>query len=71
MIHCPSCNRILMDSTTDGGVKLRSRMVLFHNGEAHALCPTCKTKVAVPLQLGSMPEAPPKTKHVLNMKNDR
>lgn len=71
MVNCPSCNRIIMDSTNEGGYKLRSRMVLFHEGRAHALCPTCKTKVEVPIHVGSMPEAPPKPKHILNVQNDR
>lgn len=51
MLNCPNCNRIIIDSTQDGGVKLRSRMVLFNGDVAHALCPSCKTKVEVPLSI--------------------
>lgn len=52
-IHCPKCNRIVMDSTQDGGFKLRTRMVLFSSeGYAHALCPSCKEPVHVPVFLG-------------------
>lgn len=51
MLNCPNCNRIIVDSTQDGGVKLRSRMVLFNGDVAHAICPSCKTKVEVPLSI--------------------
>lgn len=64
MLHCPECNRILIDMTSDGGVKLRSRMVLFQGSGAHAICPSCKTKVEVPLMVdvSKLPQ-PTKTKH--------
>jgi len=51
MLNCPSCNRIIVDTTQEGGYKLRSRMVIFQDNEAYALCPTCKTNVKVPLRL--------------------
>lgn len=53
MLNCPKCNRIMLDATSDGGMKLRSRMVLFNADGAYALCPTCKTNVQVPLSLDS------------------
>lgn len=54
MIQCPKCKRIIMDSSHDGGVKIRTRMLLFdHEGHAEALCPSCKTKVNVPIQLSA------------------
>jgi hypothetical protein len=66
LLNCPKCSRILIDSTTDGGYKLRTRMVLFNaNGVAEALCPTCKTKVVVPLIIGDLGVVPPKTKHFI------
>jgi len=65
MLNCPECNRIIMDSTSDGGWKLRSRMVLFHGGKAEALCPTCKTRVEVPVLLGDIGNPPPKPKIVV------
>lgn len=49
MLNCPNCKRIVVDTTQDGGVKVRSRMILFNGDEAHAICPSCKTKVVVPL----------------------
>jgi hypothetical protein len=51
MLNCPSCKRIIVDTTKDGGVKVRSRMILFNGSEAHAICPSCKTKVVVPLSV--------------------
>lgn len=51
MLNCPKCNRIVVDMTKDGGVKVRSRMLLFNGTEAHAICPSCKTKVIVPLSV--------------------
>lgn len=65
MIMCAGCGRILLDSTSDGGYKLRSRMVLFNStgqAEAIAICPTCKHKVPVPLTLGDPGGALPKDK---------
>jgi hypothetical protein len=61
MLKCQQCNRIIVDSTQDGGVKVRSRMIVFHDGRAHALCPTCKTEVEVPLAVDTT-KFPPSTK---------
>lgn len=61
MLNCPNCNRIVVDMTNDGGVKVRSRMILFNGTEAHALCPSCKTKVVVPLSV-DISKLPPNTK---------
>lgn len=69
MIHCPKCNRIVLDTTADGGYKLRTRMILFIDGEAKSICPSCKTKVNVPLVLGDIPPAPPKPRHVITSSN--
>jgi hypothetical protein len=66
MVHCPKCNRIIMDSTQDGGYKIRSRMIVFKDGKAIALCPTCKTDVEVPVHLGEVSEAQPKTKFIIS-----
>ena len=54
MLHCSKCNRILMNVTEDGGYKVRSRMILFKDGEATAICPQCKKRNYVPIQLGSV-----------------
>lgn len=51
MLNCSSCNRVIMDKTKDGGVKLRTRMVLFSDAGVVALCPTCKTPNTVPVVL--------------------
>lgn len=61
MLNCPKCNRIIVDSTNDGGIKIRTRMLLFNGLEAHAICPSCKTKIAVPLSVDktSLPPARP------------
>jgi hypothetical protein len=66
MVKCPECKRIILDSTQDGGYKLRSRMVLFKNGKAVALCPTCKSTVEVPVILGDVGEPPAKPKIIVN-----
>lgn len=50
-----------MDRTGDGGYKLRTRMLLFRDEKAIALCPSCKSEVDVPVALGdtsSIPELP-------------
>ena len=67
VLHCPKCNRIIVDTTTDGGVKVRSRMIVFNDAGAHALCPTCKTSVEVPLTIdASRLPTSSKPKHVIN-----
>lgn len=66
MISCPKCQRIIMDETQDGGYKIRSRMLIFKDGKAIALCPTCKNNVEVPVKLGAISEVHPKTKFVIN-----
>lgn len=67
MLNCPNCNRIVIDTTNDGGVKVRSRMILFNGTEAHAICPSCKTKVVVPLSVDTS-KLPPsdKTMHYVS-----
>jgi ribosomal protein S27E len=51
MLHCPKCNRIIVDKTPNGGAKVRTRMVIFDEAGAHALCPTCKTSVDIPISI--------------------
>lgn len=69
MIQCGNCNRIIMDSTSEGGWKLRTRMVLFDDkGKAKALCPTCKTQVDVPIHIGDV-NLLPKSKLFINVNN--
>lgn len=65
MVKCQRCGRIIMDRTQDGGYKIRSRMLLFKEGKAIALCPTCKTDVEVPITLGDVAEELPKPKIVV------
>jgi len=65
MVQCPGCKRIIMDSTQSGGYKIRSRMILFSEGKAIAICPTCKTHVEVPIILGALSEKPAKSKLVV------
>lgn len=63
MLQCQGCNRIIMDSTEGGGWKLRTRMVLFDlNGNAKAICPSCKAHVEVPIHIGNVGDPLPKTK---------
>ena len=62
MLNCPKCNRIIVDSTQEGGVKLRSRMIVFNGDVALALCPTCKTQVEVPLTINLDRLPPPNSK---------
>jgi len=66
MVQCPGCKRIIMDSMQSGGYKIRSRMILFSDGKAIAICPTCKTHVEVPIILGAIPEEPHKSKLFIN-----
>lgn len=66
MLNCPNCNRIIMDRTQNGGYKVRSRMLLFSEGKAQALCPTCKVRVEVPILLGDIDSTLPKAKIVVN-----
>lgn len=65
MVTCPKCKRIIMDETQDGGYKLRSRMILFKEGKATALCPTCKTAIEVPIILGEVGKSIQKCKIVV------
>jgi phage FluMu protein Com len=51
MIICPACNKILMEANKEGNMRLKSRLVLFEDGGAKAICPQCKAKVSVPLKL--------------------
>lgn len=55
-----------MDSTQDGGFKVRSRMILINDGQATAICPNCKHKVTIPVILGDTPLPLPKSKIVVN-----
>ena len=66
MVQCPECKRIIMDSTQSGGYKIRSRMILFSENKAVAICPTCKTYVEVPIILGALPQKISKEKIVVN-----
>lgn len=66
MLTCPDCNRIIMDKTADGGYKLRSRMVIFQDSTAFALCPSCKKAVSVPILLGDVSNILAKPKIFLN-----
>lgn len=51
-IQCPKCRRIILDSTQDGGFKLRARLLLFTpEGQAQAMCPSCKHTLDVPIVL--------------------
>ena len=66
MLQCQECKRIIMDSTSDGGWKIRSRMLLFDSkGNAKAICPTCKHHVPVPIRLGNVENPLPKPKLIL------
>lgn len=61
-IHCPTCDRILLDTAKNGTHKLRTKMVLFDGTKALALCPQCKTEVPVPVRLDAQA---PTLKHVI------
>jgi hypothetical protein len=61
MLQCTNCRRIILDSTSEGGWKLRTRMLIFQDdGTASAICPSCKTAVKVPVQLDGTQIALPK-----------
>jgi hypothetical protein len=61
LLNCPNCNRIIVDTTNDGGVKVRSRMILIHGDTATAICPSCKTTISVPLMI-DVSKLPPSNK---------
>lgn len=66
MLKC-TCGRIIMDKTSDGGHKVRARMLVFNpDGTADALCPSCKEPVKVPVTLGNVPHELPKTALVIH-----
>jgi hypothetical protein len=69
VISCPNCNRIIMDTTQDGGYKVRSRMILFKDGKAVALCPTCKHNVPIPVVLGNVDTNYTKPKLIIKQEN--
>lgn len=66
-IVCQECGRIIVDATQDGGVKIRSRMIIFDkDGQASALCPTCKHIIGIPVAFtGTIENSLPKTKIVV------
>lgn len=66
MVKCPNCQRIIMDAMQTGGYKIRSRMILFTEGKAIALCPSCKHHVEVPIILSSTPKDPCREKIVIS-----
>lgn len=53
MIQCPKCQKNIVDTAEDGTKRLRSKLVLFTDEGAVALCPSCKEQVPVPVTLGS------------------
>lgn len=70
MLKCQKCNRIIVDVTNEGGVKVRSRMIVFNGSEAHAICPSCKTSVPVPLIVDISQLPPPSNvKHIIHKRN--
>lgn len=69
MLQCPECRRIILDSTSEGGWKLRTRMIVFNEDGAHAICPSCKHSVQVPIKLDG--ELNPLPKPKLFLGNDK
>lgn len=66
MLQCEDCRRVIMDSTADGGWKIRTRMLLFDSeGQAKAICPSCKAHVPVPVSLGKVENPLPKPKLIV------
>lgn len=49
-LRCPQCSRMLL-RTNNGEAVYLARVTLFRGGKAAATCPTCKTRVNVPLRL--------------------
>lgn len=45
------CGEVLVKSMEDGTTKVRSKILIFRNGEAFAVCKGCGAERAVPLQL--------------------
>lgn len=64
MVECPKCEKILMDTNTDGTRRLRTKILLFEATGAIAVCPQCKERVPVPVTLTGETERTP-LKHVI------
>ena len=46
---CTTCNEVILKSTPDGTIKLRSKVVIFKESGASAVCKGCGTEVPVPV----------------------
>lgn len=46
---CTSCNEVIIKGSADGSIKLRSKVVLFKDDSAVAVCKGCGAEVPVPI----------------------
>lgn len=46
---CSACNEIILKSVSDGSIKLRSKVLIFKDDGAYAICKGCDTEVPVPV----------------------
>jgi predicted RNA-binding Zn-ribbon protein involved in translation (DUF1610 family) len=53
VIDCPKCGKHIMDTNEDGTKRLRSKVILFRDDGAVAVCPACKAEIPVPLTLNA------------------
>ena len=58
MVKCPECKKIIIATDDKGTRKLRSRILLFEEGQTIAICPQCKTRVIVPVFLEEKAKKP-------------
>jgi len=48
-VSCPHCGKIVGGSATDGGMRIRMKIVLFDmdTGSVHGPCPRCKQDIVI------------------------
>lgn len=46
---CSTCNEVIIKGASDGSIKLRSKVVIFKDEEAIAVCKGCGSEVPVPI----------------------
>lgn len=56
-LHCPRCERIVLDHQEDGTLRIRTRLILIPDLKEVmvALCPQCKHLIPLPFKLQYAP----------------
>lgn len=53
IFRCQSCKNRLIQKSTDGRVRLRTKIVVFDGGRAEAICQQCGSAVDIDIHLGA------------------